>query len=429
MLSTSLILVSMPPVESLSCELGVGSWELEKVAFQRRTKPIDELLRGAKYLGARVVSALFSTKLVSGQTEDDLILFESYLGTRLDCNPLAVFKYLQTNCPNSFKYVWVAESPEKWEGISSYPDTAIVRYRSLEHLKCAARAKYLVTNSPRSNELPSRRAQLQIQTWHGGGCYKRVGTAIQQNMPVTRAIVKRQFNRFNFFVSSSRFFTDEVIRRQYCYEGKVISCGMPRNDILITGNPTVRDNCRKQLGIKNNDLLVLFAPTWRDFGGDIPVFDVNRVKEAVSRRFRSNRVVIANRGHYFSAYSDSAFDMNLDSFNDMQSLLLACDVLITDYSSVIWDFSFTYRPCFLYVPDLITYERERGFDVDIRSWGFPLAESTDELIGAIDNFDEFSFSKKMKLHHQQLGSYESGEASEEVSKIIIDDYSKRRVFQ
>ena len=85
---------------------------------------------------------------------------------------------------------------------------------------------------------------------------------------------------------------------------------------------------------------------------------------------------------------------------------------------MIWDFSFTYRPCFLYTPDLAQYERERGFDIDIHEWGFPVCESSDDLTNAICNFDADDFKKKMERHHEVLGSFENGHACEAVAQII-----------
>ena len=384
---------------------------------RRKTSPKDELVKLVKYFGATAVGALERLRYSTEKTQQNLILLESFHGTRLECNPLAIYNALRMWYPGKYRYVWVAENPKKWSDSFDSEDTRVVGYRSKEHRRYACLANVLITNSPRSNELPMRGCQFQIQTWHGGGCYKKVGTALNDNMPVTRYITKRQFGRYNLFLSSSRFFSEEVIRNQYCYSGEILECGMPRNDRLVQNSQNERDAIRKELGISNDTMLVLYAPTWRDFAGEAQSLPVDEVRRAFQHRF-GKKTMLGVRGHYFSDFSDGSFDCSFDNYRDMQGLLLACDAVITDYSSVIWDFSFTYRPCFLYTPDLAQYERERGFDIDIHEWGFPVCESSDDLTNAICNFDADDFKKKMERHHEVLGSFENGHACEAVAQII-----------
>ena len=116
--------------------------------------------------------------------------------------------------------------------------------------------------------------------------------------------------------------------------------------------------------------------------------------------------------------------VDVSEYPDMQELLCACDVLITDYSSSIWDYSFTYKPCFLYVTDLEKYTSERGFGKDIYSWGFPVCKTDEELYQAIINFDEDKFKKKMKKHHEDLGSFEDGYATKRVCEYLIKEMEK-----
>lgn len=386
--------------------------------IERRTKGVSsEVKKLVKYLGALTLKRLLTLRFSGVETANNLILLESYHGTRLDCNPKAIYDFLQTTLPGVFQFVWVAENPGKWADVSARDNTQVVRYRSIEHWKYACLAGVLITNSPRSNELPARNEQLQIQTWHGGGCYKKVGVATNQDNPISRWITKKQFSRYDYFISSSRFFSEEVVRRQYLFQGRILECGMPRNDRLVSESEIERNRFRKELGVSEKDYLVLYAPTWRDYSGEAQTIPVERVREAVKRRF-GGRPVMGVRGHYFSAFADDAFDKNFDNYNDMQGLLIACDMVITDYSSVIWDYSFTYRPCLLYTPDLAQYQADRGFDIDIHEWGFPVCETEDELIEAIDSFDIEDFRKRMAHHHKSLGSYENGHACEVVARVI-----------
>ena len=236
-------------------------------------------------------------------------------------------------------------------------------------------------------------------------------------MPVQRYITERQFQRYDYFVSSGAFFSREVARGQYAFTGTLLECGMPRNDRLVRNDARERARIREGLGLGAADALVLYAPTWRDFAGEAQNLDVAAVRAAVAGRFGKN-VTMAVRGHYFSGFASEDFDRSLNGCRDMQGLLLACDVVITDYSSLIWDYSFTYRPCFLYTPDLDQYEADRGFDVDIHEWGFPVCETTEQLVSAIESFDEAAFRRRMEHHHEALGSFETGHACEAVARVI-----------
>lgn len=105
-------------------------------------------------------------------------------------------------------------------------------------------------------------------------------------------------------------------------------------------------------------------------------------------------------------------------YPDMQELLCATDILITDYSSCMWDFSLMYKPCFIYANDLEEYKIERNFHTPIKEWPFPLSINNDELIKNINDFDNNKYIKKVKEHHEKLGSYENGQASKKMCILI-----------
>ena len=110
--------------------------------------------------------------------------------------------------------------------------------------------------------------------------------------------------------------------------------------------------------------------------------------------------------------------LDLTSYPDMQELLYACDALITDYSSSMWDFSITGKPCLLYTPDLDRYIEQRGFDKDIYSWGFPVCKTNSQMYETIIGFNEKEFILLMDKHQKDLGSYEKGNATEQVVGLI-----------
>ena len=104
----------------------------------------------------------------------------------------------------------------------------------------------------------------------------------------------------------------------------------------------------------------------------------------------------------------------------MQKLMIAAEVLVSDYSSCIWDFSLMFKPCFLYVPDLKKYDQTFAFYTPIYSWGFSVCESNGELVASVRRFDRKSYIDSVKENHKLFGNAETGAAIEYVYKYIVE---------
>ncbi len=346
------------------------------------------------------------------------IVFDSYLGSQYSCNPKALYEYLLNKDADSFEFIWAFSEPEKYDFLSKNKNTKICKYRSLKHKFYSFSAQMIVFNFHRTNEMPSRNGQIRLQTWHGGGCYKKTGKGIGYNSAIHNWVLERQSKYdITHYVSSSQFFTDEVIHFQYGFYGNVLNIGMPRNDILFSSNEEVRSYVRSELNIPNGTFAVLYAPTYRDNGTPLAPLDIAELSDSIKKRFGRDTVVLI-RAHRFSRNYDFENAVDVSDYPDMQELLIACDMLISDYSSSIWDFSFTEKPCLLYTPDLENYEKIRGFDRDIHSWGFPVCKDNEELQNSILSFDENQFKCSMNKHHKDLGSFETGTACEQIYKLL-----------
>ena len=205
------------------------------------------------------------------------------------------------------------------------------------------------------------------------------------------------------------------------YKGIVLG-GTPRNDMLINRDrPDVNERVREYFNIPTEINIALYAPTWRD-GAEKKDFDIDYkgLKGTLEKKF-GGQWVILRRFHWMAAefFSDTSRDyIKAESYPDMQELLYAIDVLISDYSSSIWDFSFTGKPCFLLCFDLEKYKDERDFYNPINTWGFPVAQNNSELMNNILEFDQNLYVEAMKEQHIKNTSFESGHSTENVCKII-----------
>ncbi len=353
------------------------------------------------------------------------IVFCSYTGLQYSCNPRYISEYLIQNHPGKFEIIWLLEQPNNYKFLQN-ERVKVAHYTPLNKLWYALRAKITVINAGSLYSwAPLRKGQVHINTWHGGGYYKRVGINEERKDKYERDRVRLASKNTSYFLSTNKCFTDNEIRHDFEYQGAVLNIGYPRNDIFFRGNrKEIRDRVCTYFGIDESCKIIMYAPTFRyvsEQAYDFPNFD--KVKTIASNRFGGEWVVLT-RMHYYA--SDLSNDQNTydasyrPDMPDMQELLMASDMLISDYSSCIWDFSFTERPCLLYTPDLDEYTENRGFGIDIYEWGFPVCKTEEELLDTIENFDLESFQKAMQKHHDDLGSFEDGHATEKVCKLIYD---------
>ena len=206
-----------------------------------------------------------------------------------------------------------------------------------------------------------------------------------------------------------------------------IPAGLPRNDIFFKERPEIREKVYRTLGLKEDEKLVLYAPTYRS---DTSSFanskearlidvDYEKVTETLSRTLGGSWKFGIRLHPRIGVKEFPGMDVvNCTRYPDMQELLYACSAVITDYSSLMWDFSLTMRPCFIYAPDIDQYEAERGFYVPTSQWPFPIARSNEELVRQMETFSDEEYRERVKKHHAALDSYDTGKACETAVSLI-----------
>lgn len=341
------------------------------------------------------------------------VFFESYDGSQFSCSPKEIFEKILVN--NKIESVWYLKKNVNFDN-KKYQFIRLKRKGFLYYYYILT-SRVLITNVNFSSYIPFRKKQVLINTWHGGGAYKFAIYKKSANE------IQKAYSKFNFFLSSSNMFTEKVIRDTFRFKGTVLSCGLPRNDILYKDNSSIRKKICENYSIENNSFIVLYAPTYRDIGMDknFETIDFSRLKDAFETKFKKP-VVIFYRAHHFmsSSFPDDKSIVDVSGYSNMQELLAACDSLVTDYSSCMWDFSLTYKPCFLYAPDYDLYLKQRSFYTDIDKWGFYVAFSNNLLIENIINFKESEFKNRVKKMHDSFGSFETGNASKVIAELVLE---------
>ena len=345
------------------------------------------------------------------------VFFSSFEGKSMACNPKYIYNRLIKQHGDRLIYIW------EFNG-SQPKEVKTVRHNSLGYIYHIMTAKAIITNTGISAVFPLRNKQVCINTWHGSGAYKKVGRDIDAKINGTSDYMMKLSNKStDYFISGCQKFTEVMSNAIMLEKEKFLPIGMPRNDFLVAGDGYDIEEIKRKANIPNGKKIVLYAPTFRGTTGqavnEALKMDVQRVLSALSSRF-GGEWIFAYRCHYHvkSAFANEPNNIDLSQFEDMQELLAVSDVLISDYSSSIWDYSFTYKPCFLFCYDLVNYEKERDFYVPIEKWGFPIALNNEELIQSILGFDEKKYVEDMTNHHSDLGSYESGNATKDICDLL-----------
>ena len=379
-------------------------------------------MKNAKTLARIALSALIRVLLLPLcllPIRKNRVLFVSYRGKQYSCSPRAISEALEKMSGGEIEIGWAFHRPQDFETLTAR-GIRVLDDRSFAFVVYALTARVICTNAYYKPFLPRRRGQFFLRTWHGGGAYKRVGRAEKLPAP-HRFYIRMQQQGASLYTSSSEAFTRMTLREAFDYRGEVLETGLPRNDALLdeaARNEAAR-RARAALGLSENVRLALYAPTWRDDRIRAHQIDFARLKAALSARFGGEFRVLF-RGHYITDGNGSASfgDVDATQYPDMQDLLAASDVLVTDYSSCMWDMSLIFRPVFLYCTDLNTYRADRDFFTDIRTWPFPVSETNDELEQTILRFDEDAYREAVHRHHRELGSCETGHAARDAAARI-----------
>lgn len=337
-------------------------------------------------------------------------------------NLKSICDFLLAQYPDRVEIVWSFVNLH--EQVNT-PGMREVRYLSPAWFYFALSSKILLCDGSIKRFLPKRKGQFFIDTWHGGGAYKNVeGALLSGCSKAEQRSCFSNYNRIDLMLSSSKLFTQYTIQVAFRYRGAVLNCGMPRNDLFFDRERRERAAraIRERYGLRG--YVVLYAPTFRGrkidgYRTDFH-FPYDVVISTLRERFGTN-VTILKRAHPGGVMADAAREdvVDVTAEPEMQEILCAADLLITDYSSSIWDYALLGRPCVLYVPDLEVYERERGFFTPIREWPGIVCTDVAELSATLREFDAQACAERARRYLRESGSYETGTATRQVCDWIL----------
>ncbi|MFI6489285.1 CDP-glycerol glycerophosphotransferase family protein [Streptomyces sp. NPDC050564] len=353
-----------------------------------------------------------------------LVVFESHLGRQYSDSPKAIYEEMRRQ-GLEFEAVWAyADGPEGFPA-----DATLVRRWSLPYLKALAQAEFWVDNQSYPLKLTKRRETTYIQTWHGSAL-KRMGFDEPEWKLKSRerqAEQQRTLDRFDRFLIRSEHDVRTLARAFRLQERTLLRVGYPRNDELVQAREREEATGRRergalaaQLRIPEGKRVLLYAPTFRRRGGgqrfELP-FNVERFAETFGDRY-----VLLVRSHYLNHVvlppSVRGRVIDVTAHHDMTPLLALADGLITDYSSVMFDYALLDRPMFFFAYDYEEYVHEgRGtyFDLLERAPG-PVVRSEDELHAVLGSLEEqiTKYAAKREQFTAEFGEYDKGTAARSI---------------
>ncbi|SES88632.1 CDP-glycerol glycerophosphotransferase [Oceanobacillus limi] len=362
-----------------------------------------------------------------------LILFESGLGKQYSDSPRMIYEeILHRNM--DYKKVWVYNKKHRF----SDPNTKRIKRLTPAYFYYLLRSKYWVNNQNFPTYIKKRPQTTYLQTWHGTPLKKMLFdlTEVHGRSDDYVNRVSNAVKNWDYLISPSRYATN-AFKSAFQYNGKVLEIGYPRNDIFYNEERfEVIDSVKTQLGIPKEKKVILYAPTFRDyqtskknkFKLDLQL-DLEKLQAELGEEY-----VLVLRMHSLISNKISideeleCFVINASNYGDIQELYLVTDILITDYSSVMFDFANTKNPMLFYTYDFELYrDNIRGFYMDFEEEApGPLVFDTDEIIEKVKTINqvEVDYEQKYRAFREKYCSLEDGFASKRVVDAVFTESKK-----
>lgn len=370
--------------------------------------------------------ALFAELQSTFPVDDSTVLLESNHGASIGCHPLALFREMISDPRFAGKtFVWshtaAARIPQE---VAGHPDVVLVLLHSDSYLYHLATAGTLISNVSFAPYFVRREGQRYLNTWHGTPL-KTLGRSMKQGLLEYENLAR------NFVQSTHLMAPNELTRWALLedhgidayFSGAAAVTGSPRLDRLVRDDGTIRRQIRDRLGVADGERLVLFAPTWRGGVSD-QTFDEQELLKDLEAISGIDGVRPFYRAHRLTEKFVRSVRVPVATVPgdiDTNDLLCAVDVLISDYSSISFDFLPTRRRIVLYVPDQDVYEAERGLYLPPEELPATICRDRDALRGALESAVDPVRAERFDEALEKYAPLEDGFASRRVLDLLLDE--------
>lgn len=364
------------------------------------------------------------------------IIFESSLFRNYTGNPRYIYEeFVKQGLDEKFEVFWIFKNPDEID-VSKIPGKfTVLKYKTMPFFKMYSAAAFIVSDSRLPKYLRKNRKCQYIQTWHGTPLKKLALDMQVLNMSGSSNIERYHMNfrksisEWDYLLSQNSYST-KIFRSCFDFDKTILEVGYPRNDKLLNTTASQIYELKRNMGLPLNKKVILYAPTWRDNAfykkGEykfVSKVDFDALQDALSDEY-----VMIVKYHYlikdsvdWSKYEGFVYQFGEEC--DIADLYLVSDMLITDYSSVMFDYSVLNRPLLFFTYDYDEYMTDlRGFYFDFKEEApGPLVYDNDELIESIKNYNAEEWSEKYEAFHDKYNHCDEGTASKAIVDLIVEN--------
>lgn len=362
--------------------------------------------------------------------QHSVIFFESNVGRNYTGNPKAIYEELvRQGLDKQYKCIWSLED----RSFVIPGNGKVVKKNQFGYLYTLAVAGIWVSDCRLPKFVRKRKGVQYIQTWHGTPL-KKLGLDMKSVSMSDSTDIKQYHKEFientrtwDYLISQNAVST-KIFRRCFDFHKNMLEIGYPRNDILFRGNNSEYiQSLKNKLKLPHGKKILLYAPTWRDnefYKNNCYKFSSNLDYHALKAALENEYILIVKYHYLVRETIDwnqyEGFIYQFSEKQDISELYLVSDMLITDYSSVMFDYSLLKRPMLFYAYDLESYQNNlRGFYFDFLAEApGPIVQETNELIQAIKTFNRKDWDEKYKKFHNKYNDKDDGFASNKIVNLI-----------
>ncbi len=373
-------------------------------------------------------------KFIKLPIEEKTVFFDAFSGLGILDSPRTLFKrMLEREEFKGYKYVWAINdsnvSQHNLDEFAKMDNVVIIQRFSKKYAKYLSTAKYIISNATVAIYFARRPEQVYLNTWHGVPLkvmgYERTGQRVNSTDNVVR-----NFLNTTHIISANHFTAEKMFKTAYMfdgiYNGKLLDEPLPRTD--TTKKVTREESLRRlaEVGIKTDKKIIVYAPTWKGKLYNSVNIDLTELKEAVrvlNENINTDEYKVYMRVHYF-VYRAISMDKELSKICipftiDTNELLPSVDILISDYSSIFFDFLSTGKPILFYVPDLADYSENRGMYIPMDKMPGPVSEHLEDIASYINNIEKVK--KDYKDKYSEMFEWCCAKEDGKVTDRVIDD--------
>ena len=371
------------------------------------------------YYFIKKIKSILLYSLALFPIKNNKLLIINYCGKGFGDNGKAIINEI-INQNLNYDIVWSIKNNKK----NIFPnEVRTVKFNSFRFFFELITSKIWINNCRMPLYTWKRKKQFYIQAWHGGIALKKIEKDAKDRLDKYYIkSAKKDSKMANLFLSNSNFCTN-IYKKAFWYDGEILECGSPRCDCFFNDKNEVNLRVRKYFDIDNNSKILIYAPTFRlNESTEVYNIDFEKLISCLENKFNCKWKILArlhpniSYKHGFIKYTSNI--INATNYEDMYDILNISDILITDYSSTMFEFSIMHKPVFLYATDIEEYKNDRNFYFNIFNLPYKVAQSNDELLQLITCFEEKKYLSELRSFLLKLGICEYGNASKQVVDII-----------